>query len=274
MPGQLLGDRYEVEKQLGKQSGRWTLLARDLVTQDPVILKVLCIDEEMLADDLMLFQREVETLQTLEHPDTPKYLGYFEIDLPKAGKAVVLLQTYLEGQSLQTYLTEGRVFSEPEAQEMAIAILQILVYLHNHQPMIIHRDIKPSNILLAGPPEQPTAGRICLIDFGSVRLSTPLPLDQTTATIVGSDGYMPPEQMGRRVVAASDLYSLGVTLVSSLSGVPAVRLPRQGIQLDVERSVRCSPSFEQWLKQMTEPELDHRFSTAEQALEALQSRQS
>ncbi|MCU0523452.1 MAG: serine/threonine protein kinase [Elainella sp. Prado103] len=269
MPGQLLGDRYEVEKQLGKQSGRWTLLARDLVTQDPVILKVLCIDEEMLADDLMLFQREIETLQTLEHPDTPKYLGYFEIELPKAGKAIVLLQSYIAGQSLQTYLAEGRVFSEPEARQIAGAILPILTYLHNHQPAIIHRDIKPSNILLTGSPDQPTAGQICLIDFGSVRLSTTLPMDQTTTTIVGSDGYIPPEQIGRRAVNASDLYGLGVTLISSLTGLPATQLPRQGIQIDVRRSVDCSPAFTQWLCQMTDVELYRRFSTAEAALEAL-----
>ena len=57
MPGQILGDRYQVEQQLGKQSGRWTLLAQDLMTQAPVILKILCIDDEMREADLTLFQR-------------------------------------------------------------------------------------------------------------------------------------------------------------------------------------------------------------------------
>lgn len=269
MPGQILGDRYEVEQQLGKKSGRWTLLARDLVTQEPVILKVLCIDDEMLADDLKLFKREVETLQTLDHPATPKYLGYFEIDLPKSGKALALIQSYMEGISLQSYLEQGYRFSEPEVLQIATAVLEALIYLHNHQPSIVHRDIKPSNILLTDTPKPGTNGQIYLIDFGSVRLSTPSEL--TTTAIVGSDGYMPPEQMGRRAVKASDLYSLGVTLVTVLSGIPATNLPRNGLQILIEQVITGNPAFINWLKRMTEPELHKRFDSAQAALSELQS---
>lgn len=268
MPGQLLGDRYQVEQQLGKQSGRWTLLARDLTTQTPVILKILCIDEDMVADDLKLFQREVETLQTLDYPATPKYLGYFEIDLPKSGKALALIQSYMEGTALQAYLQEGRRFSETEARQIATSVLDILVYLHDHQPTIVHRDIKPSNILLTGTADQPVVGVINLIDFGSVRLS--IPSEFTTLSLVGTDGYMPPEQMGRRAVKASDLYSLGVTLITALSGLPPTQLPREdGIQIDVEQVVTCSPEFMQWLKQITQPELHKRFDSAQTALTSL-----
>lgn len=268
MPGQILGDRYEVEQQLGKKSGRWTLLARDLTTQDPVILKILCIDDEVLADDLKLFQREVETLQTLDYPATPKYLGYFEIELPKSGKALALIQSYMEGTSLQAYLEQGRIFDQPEARQIAASGLHILTYLHEHQPAIVHRDIKPSNILLTGTATNPTAGQICLIDFGSVRLS--VPSEFTTMTLVGTDGYMPPEQIGRRAVKASDLYSLGITLLAALSGLPPTRMPRQdGIRIDVERAITCSPGFTEWLKQMTEPELHKRFGSAQAALTAL-----
>ncbi len=268
MPGQILGDRYEVEQQLGKKSGRWTLLARDLTTQDPVILKILCIDDEMLADDLKLFQREVETLQTLDYPATPKYLGYFEIELPKAGRALALIQSYMEGTSLQTYLQQGRVFNQAEARHIAASGLQILNYLHRHEPAIVHRDIKPSNILLAGAATDPTAGQMYLIDFGSVRRS--VPSEFTTMTLVGTDGYMPPEQLGRRAVKASDLYSLGVTLIAALSGISPAQMPRQdSIRIDVEQTVRCSPEFTEWLKQMTEPELQTRFGSAEAALAAL-----
>ena len=273
MPGQILGDRYEVEQQLGKKSGRWTLLARDLTTQDPVILKILCIDDEMVADDLKLFKREVETLQTLDYPATPRYLGYFEIDLPKSGKALALIQSYMEGTSLQTYLQQGRVFSQAEAQQIAAAILQILSYLHDHQPSIVHRDIKPSNILLNGSTDAPTAGQMYLIDFGSVRLS--VPSEFTTMSLVGTDGYMPPEQIGRRAVKASDLYSLGVTLIAALSGLPPTRLPREdGIRIDVERSVSCAPEFAAWLQQITEPELHKRFSSVQAALTALMALES
>lgn len=269
MPGQILGERYEVEQQLGKKSGRWTLLARDLVTQDPVILKVLCVDDELLADDLKLFKREVDTLQTLDHPATPKYLGYFEIDLPKAGKALALIQSYMEGDSLQSYLQQGRTFNELETRQIAEAVLEALVYIHDHEPSIIHRDIKPSNILLSGPPEQPTAGAIYLIDFGSVRLSTPS--EFTTVSVVGTDGYMPPEQMGRRAIKASDLYSLGMTLITALTGtLPSHPLHQELRTVEqIIEPINCSPNFMRWLQQMTEPELHKRFDSAPTALAAL-----
>jgi len=274
MPGQLLGDRYQVEKQLGKQSGRWTLLAQDLVTQNPVILKILCIDDESTETALTLFQREVEILQMLEHPNIPRYLGYFEVELPKSGKALVLIQNYLVGQSLQTYLNQGRRFDQPEVKQIAQSILKTLIYIHEQNPPILHRDIKPSNILLTGSPTEPTQGQICLIDFGSVRLAANelTAAFTTTQVVVGTDGYMPPEQLGRRAVKASDLYGLGISLVVALTGLPPEHLPRHGLRIGVAAAITtCSPEFVQWLSQMTEPELPRRFDQAQTALAALEA---
>ncbi len=278
MPGQVLGDRYEVEQQLGKQSGRWTLLARDLTTAAPVILKILCIDDEMLDADLTLFQREVETLQTLDHPNVPRYLGYFEMELPKSGKALALIQSYLEGSSLQVYLNQGRRFDQAEAQQIARSILQTLIYIHDREPSILHRDLKPSNILLGGSPATPTEGAICLVDFGSVRFSRPSEFAAdsmsafTTLAAVGTAGYMPPEQLGRRSVKASDLYGLGVALTVALTGLSPAQMPHDGLQIAVAEVVQnCSPEFVQWLIQMTEPDLSNRFVRAKIALAALEA---
>ena len=271
MPGQILGDRYEVENQLGKKAGRWTLLARDLTTEAPVILKLVFIDEKLHQDELRLFTREIETLQTLSHPCTPKYLDYFEIDLGRNGKALALVQSYMDGTSIQHYLKSGRRLNQNEAIQTAKAILQILIYLHNHQPPIVHRDIKPSNVLLSNQPEILTS-TVYLVDFGSVKS---LSLNETTSftlSLVGTDGYMPPEQMGRRVVRASDLYSLGVTLVTAFTGIEPANLPRRGLRIDfncIDQSKDFKPAFVHWLKQITEPELDKRFKSAQEALEAL-----
>jgi serine/threonine protein kinase len=266
MAGQILGERYEVQQQLGKKSGRWTLLARDLTDESLVILKLIFIDEDLKSDDLKLFKREAETLQSLAHPSTPKYLGNFEIDLPMDGKALALVQSYIEGKSLSHYVQEGRNFSEREARQIAKEVLKILGYLHSRQPPIIHRDVKPSNILLVAKPGQKSI-QVCLVDFGSVKSfgST----ETTSLTLVGTQGYMPPEQLGGRTIRSSDLYSLGVTLITAMSGLEPSQIPTKGMRLDFEQVMEVSPGFVEWLKRMTHPGLDRRFATAEESLDAL-----
>ncbi len=268
MAGQILGDRYRIEQQLGKNMGRWTLLAKDLVTEDNVVLKLLVIDDDLHPNDLKLFIREAETLKALDHPATPRYVGHLEIDLPKGEKAIALIQTYVEGKSLEQCIREGRVFSEQAARRLAHEVLTILVYLHDHQPPIVHRDIKPSNILLVQSSDPEQSATVYLVDFGSVKsLSSQ---DNTSFTVVGTNGYMPPEQMGGRAVTASDLYSLGITLATALTGLMATQLPTQGLQIDFNVMAGLDPTFVQWLKQMTEPMLDQRFETARDALDALE----
>jgi eukaryotic-like serine/threonine-protein kinase len=266
MPGQVLGDRYEVEQQLGRKAGRWTLLARDLVTEAPVILKVLFIDSELQARDLKLFIREIETLKTLNYPSTPQYLDYFEIELPKTGRALVLIQTYVEGTSLEHLLQQGKRLSEAEAIQVAQAVLKILNDLHQHQPPIIHRDIKPSNILWDHDHESKDQV-VKLVDFGSVKSLQPMAT--TSFTLVGTEGYAPPEQQGGRAMKASDLYSLGATLITAISGLEPDNLPHRGLRIDFEQVLNLSPEFTQWLKQLTQPDLDRRFTSAQAASEAL-----
>jgi serine/threonine protein kinase len=282
MPGQILGERYEVQQQLGKKQGRWTLLARDLKTEILVILKLLFIDEDTTLDELRLFQREIEALQTLAHPATPKYLEYFEIDLPKDGKALTLVQSYIEGVSLQQMLQQNQVLDETQALWVAQSILELLCYLHDRQPPIIHRDIQPSNILLStvsrrGSYQQHShqahtnRHKVHLVDFGSIKsLNTH---DYTSFTMVGTVGYIPPEQMGQRAIKASDLYSLGVTLVTGMTGIEPADLPRRGLQIEVDKALSCIPNihpdFVQWLQSMVAPSLDRRYKTADEALAAL-----
>lgn len=266
MSGQILGDRYEVERQLGKKSGRWTLLARDLLTESPVVLKVVFLDENLEPDDLKLFKREIETLQSLSHPATPKYLGYFEIELPRDGRALALIQSYVPGKSLSQYMQEQRILSSTDAKQIAASALEILHYLHNHQPPIVHRDIKPSNLLLSTDAEA-IATQVCLVDFGSVKSLTSS--EATTFSIVGTEGYMPPEQVGRRAIVASDLYGLGMTLVAGMTGKEPHDLPRQGFQLDIDQVLTLEPRFSAWLKQMIEPDVIKRYRSASDALKGL-----
>lgn len=261
MAGQLLGDRYQVEKELGKQAGRWTLLAHDLHAKERVVIKLLCVEGDLRTSDLKLFQREAEILKSLSHPSIPKYLGYFQQRIP-GGRALALVQTYVQGRSLAQCVELGRTFTETEAKQIAKAILYILIYLQGREPSIVHRDIKPSNILLG-------ERKIHLVDFGSVKTLINKPDATSVFTMVNTHDYTPPEQYMGRSLTASDLYSLGLTVVSIVTGKAPSQLPRQGNRLDLEQLVEFSPAFLDWLQWMTEISLDRRLQSAMEALQAL-----
>lgn len=260
MAGQILGDRYQVERQLGTQTGRWTLLTRDLQTQERVVIKLLFVDDQLEWDDLKLFEREVEILKSLSHPCIPRYLGSFEQQLPNA-KALALIQTYVEGRSLEQCLQKGRLFNEAEAKQLAKALLNILAYLHKRQPPIIHRDIKPSNVLLANR-------QLYLVDFGSVKQVSNTSND-SAFTVVGTYGYMPPEQFSGRAIPPSDLYSLAATLLAMITGTHPSSLPRVGTRVDFSKIPNLSPQFADWLGWLYESNLEKRAKSVEEALYAL-----
>lgn len=266
MIGEILGERYEVQQLLGKKAGRRTLLARDLQTQELVVIKLLSFGGDFEWDSLKLFEREAETLKSLSHHLIPQYLNYFEVNLPTI-KGFALVQTYIPAKTLEQYLQSGRTFTEAEVKQIAKALLEILIYLHGLYPPVIHRDIKPSNILL-GERSGNSVGQVYLVDFGSVQ--TVLATETGTRTIVGTYGYMPPEQFGGRTVAASDLYSLGATLIYLMTGNHPADLPQKDFRIQFEQAANISPSFSNWLKWMIEPSLEGRFSSAAGAIAALE----
>jgi len=262
---QILNDRYQIKSLLGYRTGRRTFLATDIETGLPVVIKLLLFGPDFTWNDLKLFEREAQTLQTLNHPFIPRYLDSFEINT-LLGKGFAFVQSYIEAQPLQNWVEQGRHFSEADLREIAKKLLDILVYLHSHQPPVIHRDIKPSNILL-GDRSGNNDGDVYLVDFGSVQTVA----HHGTITVVGTYGYMPPEQFGGKTTPASDLYSLGATLIYLLTRTHPADLPnRRGIILfEAEHSV--SELFQTWLKYLIQPDVSQRFKNAQLALETLQS---
>ncbi|WP_051372756.1 hypothetical protein [Thermosynechococcus sp. NK55a] len=92
MIGQILGDRYELLRELGCHLGRRTYLALDRYRYEQVVLQLLLFGGGMTWDDFKVFEREVAVLQTLDHPAIPRYLDYFEINTPDL-KGFALVQT-------------------------------------------------------------------------------------------------------------------------------------------------------------------------------------
>ncbi|NQE34183.1 serine/threonine protein kinase [Microcoleus asticus] len=266
---EILADRYQCDRRLGKQAGRQTLLARDLKTQQQVVVKLLSFSSDFNWEDLKLFEREVETLKSLSHVAIPRYLDSFEIDTLNR-KGFALVQSYIEAKSLQEYLSDGRTFSESEVKQLATALLDILAYLHQRQPPVIHRDIKPSNILLKNRSGN-SVGEVYLVDFGAVQ--TLATQQGKTVTVVGTYGYMPPEQFGGRAVPASDLYGLGATLIALITKQHPADLPQKDLQIEFEQLTQLSPAFTNWLKWMTHPSLDRRPASVQIAKEVLEKPQ-
>jgi serine/threonine protein kinase len=264
---QVLQGRYQLQKQLGNNAGRQTWLAVDLATQarERVIVKLLPFSPQLHWDDLKLFEREAQVLKHLNHPSIPKYRDYFSTkpsnngELPWFG----LVQDYIPGDCLQQLLNKDKRFTEAGVKEIAIQLLEILIYLHQLSPAVLHRDIKPSNIIW-GKNRQ-----VYLVDFGAVQEKAKA--EGATFTVVGTGGYAPPEQLWGKAVPASDLYALGATLIHLLTGTAPVDLPQHQMRLQFRDKVSLTPSFAHWLESLTHPDPELRFSNARAALEALQA---
>ena len=260
---QVLQERYQLKQKLGQNAGRQTWLADDLqqVPSELAIVKLLAFGGEVQWDDLKLFEREAQVLNQLNHPRIPKYRDYFSID--ERSLWFGLVHNYIPGTSLKELLNQGKRFSEQQVRQIAIDVLEILIYLHGLNPPVLHRDIKPSN-LIWGEDQQ-----VYLVDFGAVQDRAAQ--EGATFTVVGTYGYAPMEQFGGRTVPASDLYALGATLIHLLTRSAPADLPQDDLRIQFSDKVSLSPNFVRWIEKLTEPSLKRRFSTAKEALTALKS---
>lgn len=203
--GTILEDRYEVLRICGRGGMSTVYLARDLRFHH---VERLCAIKEMhvaAPDDrtrmlrIANFEQEAAMLATLSHQAIPKIFDFFA-----DGGLVYLVLEYIEGQNLESVIEESTEFlPEDTLISWALQILEVLAYLHDHQPEpIVFRDLKPSNIMLR--PD----GKLSLIDFGIARTFQPL----QKGTMIGTEGYAPPEQYRGIAEPRGDLYALGATL--------------------------------------------------------------
>ncbi len=268
-PQEVIQQRYLLEQRLGQNAGRETWLAKDLdQAQELVVVKFLAFGGQVQWDDLKLFERESQLLQQLDHPRIPKYRDYFAID--EQNLWFGLVQEYIAGISLKECVSNGQKFSESQVQKIAIAILEILSYLHELNPPVLHRDIKPSNLILAG--DLGSDWQIYLVDFGAAQ-------DRASAegksfTVVGTYGYAPMEQYGGRAVAASDLYALGATVIYLLTGVNPADLPQdEDCRIMFSDRTSASSHLVKWIQNLIEPNVKKRYPTAKIALEKLHQKE-
>ncbi|BBC23633.1 serine/threonine protein kinase [Pseudanabaena sp. ABRG5-3] len=259
--GEIVQERYRISHVLGQGGIGITYAAEDLQTGDRVALKALSLRRMNEWKVLELFEREAKVLAQLEHPAIPRYLDYFQID-HVSDRDFYIVQQLVEGRSLAQEIANGWHGSESDIKQIAEQVLDILIYLHELKPPVVHRDIKPQNLI-----RQPS-GKIALVDFGAVQ-DTYRNTQIGGSTVVGTYGYMPPEQFRGKSLPATDLYALGATILFLLTGRSPADLPEVRFKIDFRSSVDISPHFANWLDKMIEPAIEDRFSSARQALTSL-----
>ncbi len=178
-------------------------LARDLHfprIERLVAVKEMTITNPRLKDHVLrAFEREAHLLAQLAHPAIPMVYDYFS-----AGDRAYLVLEYIRGHTLDQLVKNTPGFLPVEkVVRWAIALADVLHYLHTHaERPIIFRDVKPSNVMIT-PQEQ-----VKLIDFGIARIFMP----EQKGTMIGTEGYAPPEQYRGVLSPLIDIYALGATL--------------------------------------------------------------
>ncbi len=206
--GTEFGDRFLIERELGRGGMAVVYLARDRKHERPVALKVL---QPELSHALQSerFLREIKLAASLTHPHiVPVY------DSGSQDGQLYYVMAYIEGESLRARLNRERRLGLEEALKIAREVADALDYAHTRG--VIHRDIKPENVLLG-------AGHAMVADFGIARAIAEAEASEVTAgTILGTPDYMSPEQVSRDVEldGRTDIYSLGCLLFEALAGNP------------------------------------------------------
>ncbi len=201
--------------------------------------------------DVDLAEREARVLQSLSHPRLPRYVDRFE-----EGGALYLVMQKIEGESLAALRARGATLSPDDVLRLLQDAGEVLDYLHGRAPPVIHRDLKPGNVI-----RRPD-GSFAFVDFGAVRDKL---RPEGGSTVVGTFGYMAPEQFQGRALPASDVYAMGATALAMLTGQQPEDLPHRGLAVDVRaalaaRGGRGNERLTRILEAMLDPDPDRRAS--------------
>ncbi|NUP05514.1 MAG: serine/threonine protein kinase [Polyangiaceae bacterium] len=257
-PGSQLRDgRYRVVRQLGEGAQATTYEAVDAREGRLVAVKRFIVRGASSWKEVELAEREAHVLRSLQHELVPRFVENFEED-----GALYLVTDIVEGESLAALLKRGQRFGRADVVKLVSDLSDATSYLHGRAPPVIHRDIKPANVVLRKD------GRHCLVDFGAVRAKL---AKSGGSTVVGTFGFMAPEQFQGRAMPQSDVYAIGATALSLLTGREPEELPHRGLQIDVRASLgpTADEPLVQALSSMLEPDPDRRPAKLDGILKTL-----
>src|SRR5688572_30196262 len=209
-----LGDRYRIERELGRGGMGAVYLARDLKLDRPVALKVLPPEFARNSSLRERFLRETRTAASFSHPNIVPVHSVEEHD-----GVLAFSMGFVEGESLAERVKRQGALDPRTVAKLLTDVAYALAYAHGRG--VVHRDIKPDNIMI-----ERATGRALVMDFGIARAITaaaPAAGLTRVGEVVGTPEYMSPEQAtGESVDGRSDLYSLGLTAYFALIGKPAM----------------------------------------------------
>lgn len=256
--------RYTIQDVIGVGGMGSVYRARDL--HFPNVVKLVAVKEMInLAPDPLVrqtivqnFEREANMLATLNHPAIPRIYDYFSED----NRSYLVLE-FIHGKDLESVIGDANGFlPEDQVISWAIQLCDVLEYLHGHKPdPIIFRDMKPSNVMINHN------GDVVLVDFGIAKTF------QTgqKGTMIGTEGYSPPEQYRGEATPLADLYSMGATLHHAVTRRdPRLEPPFSFAERPVRRiNPNISVEFEAVVKTALQYNPTDRFASVTDMKEAL-----
>lgn len=265
--GLKLADRYLIQEVVGVGGMGSVYRARDL--HFPNVVKLVAVKEMInMAPDAAMrkvaienFEREANILATLTHPAIPTVFDYFSND-----EHSYLVLEFVNGKDLEAVANDTDGFL-PVAQVISwgIELCGVLSFLHTHKPdKIIFRDMKPSNVMLD------KNGHIMLVDFGIAKQF----LSGQKGTMIGTEGYSPPEQYRGEATHLADIYALGATLHHLLTrrdprieppfsfGERPIRKANPDVSPEIEAVIERAYSYEPADRYQTVTEMKDALSAA------------
>jgi serine/threonine protein kinase len=210
----VIDGKYLLERRLGRGGMGVVFRATDIRLSRPVAIKIMVADLFGNHAAVSRFSQEARTIAALNHPNIVAVHDFGR--LPTGGAYLVM--ELVQGESWRRHLTAGRSMTLQRAYSSIRQLCEAVEAAHTGG--VIHRDLKPENIMIADDWNQ---NRVIVLDFGLAKFHPDLlTADETvtlTGVVMGTLGYMSPEQrLGRKVDASSDVYSIAVICVETLTG--------------------------------------------------------
>ncbi len=207
MASQVFTGRYQIVRHLARGGMAEVYLARDLLLDRPVALKVLFPEFATDRSFVERFRREARSAANLNHPNIVSIYDWGE----EEGTYFIVME-YVDGLTLRDVIRRQGPLMANRAAEIGADIAAALHFAHVGG--VIHRDVKPGNVLI-------TTSQVKVTDFGIARAGDPAESLTQAGAVMGTATYFSPEQaQGHVVDPRTDVYSLGVVLYEMVAGRP------------------------------------------------------